>query len=146
VVFLAISISLVFLGWLIGMGISRSALLASLLGGGLVSQVRTVDFGIVEQGTSVTARIPIKNISGVPITLLGGHASCGCTTLTELPLTLAPNSTCEIGVKIDTSRKSGTLREMVELYTDYARVHQFRFSVTGVVTIKATSPKPPRPG
>ena len=45
----------------------------------------TIEYGEVDPGKPVTAKLPITNISGAPITVEGIKGGCGCTPVTAPP-------------------------------------------------------------
>ena len=68
----------------------------------------TIEYGEVEPGKPVTAKLTITNISGAPITVEGIKGGCGCTTVTAPPKDpVAAGASFTVDVTMDPGTKPG---------------------------------------
>jgi hypothetical protein len=74
--------------------------------------------GQLEQNATGTAVFELQNASTKPIRVLGAKASCRCVAIDDLPLTLGPNETKPIRVRLVAGTVAGVQRESAELLFD----------------------------
>ena len=68
----------------------------------------TLEYGEVDPGKPVTAKLTITNISGAPITVEGLKGGCGCTTVTAPPKDpVAAGASFTVDVTMDPGTKPG---------------------------------------
>lgn len=68
----------------------------------------TIEYGEVDPGKPVTAKLTITNISGAPITVEGIKGGCGCTTVTAPPKDpVAAGASFTVDVTMDPGTKPG---------------------------------------
>jgi hypothetical protein len=98
------------------------------------------DLGTVEQGRTCTLGIRLLNTVTRAITLLGAETSCGCTTLTNLPLTLQPSQEVAVQVELHTPKAEKRVESTVRLFTDCDQQAAPSFTIVASVV----APKPVR--
>jgi hypothetical protein len=68
----------------------------------------TIEFGEVDPGKPVTAKLTITNVSDAPITVEGIKGGCGCTTVSAPPREpVAPGASFTVDVTMDPGAKPG---------------------------------------
>lgn len=68
----------------------------------------TIEFGEVDPGKPVTAKLTITNVSDAPITVEGIKGGCGCTTVSAPPKEpVAPGASFTVDVTMDPGTKPG---------------------------------------
>jgi hypothetical protein len=66
-----------------------------------------------------TLNFAVRNTTGTPVRLIGYKPTCECTTIADLPLTIAANETRNICLTLDLKGgKPGKIKMMVPLYFD----------------------------
>ncbi|MGB7343265.1 MAG: DUF1573 domain-containing protein, partial [Pirellulaceae bacterium] len=74
--------------------------------------------GSIEQNATATTVFDLRNASANPIRVLGAKASCRCVAIDDLPLTLGPNESKPIRVRLVAGNVPGVQRESAELLFD----------------------------
>ena len=75
---------------------SPEAALARLRGKSLITD--DVDLGTGKTGEILEGAAIIRNVTYHPIRLVGGSANCGCTVLSDLPVTVKPGGSASVRV------------------------------------------------
>jgi hypothetical protein len=71
----------------------------------------------VRPDEEISTTIRLRNVSTVPVRILGGNASCGCMVLQDLPLDLKPGEYRTIQIRVRPPKKEGArFRYDVVLY------------------------------
>lgn len=65
------------------------------------------DFGVVARGAQLQTKIPMTNIYKVPLNVTDIRVSCGCVEAKAMPMTLQPNETGYLNIKMDGTRFTG---------------------------------------
>ena len=76
------------------------------------------DFGAIEQGKPLEAKLEFSNGGDAILHILELSPSCGCTTTGDWPHELAPGASASIPVKVDTAHFVGQIAKTVTLRTD----------------------------
>jgi hypothetical protein len=104
-----------------------------LQGQRLLVEPRQVRLGEVPPRTILERQIRVVNVSSQPMTLLGSQQSCGCITLDEFPIRIAPGQEHRVALKIGTSDKTGPFEHSIKLFTDEAGSTARQVIVAGTV-------------
>jgi hypothetical protein len=102
--------------WLSG---SPGAALARLRGDVLTVNPGHLDFGPLSAGEARELPVEVSNWSDRPVRLIGGTSDCTCTTLSDLPVTIAPGDRMAVTVRLAAPPSSGQLTRTVKLRTDH---------------------------
>jgi hypothetical protein len=97
---------------------SVSAALAFLRGGRLLVDEPVKSIDGVRAGSQVVISYTLANLSGRPLKLVGMAASCTCTVIEDIPMTLAMSETKMVTAKIKTSDGESDLSGSIRLFTD----------------------------
>ena len=76
------------------------------------------DFGTVEEGKMVEAKINFKNDGKAVLNINDVKTSCGCTAALLSSKTLQPGKSGTLRIELDTSGREGKLTRTVTLYTN----------------------------
>lgn len=60
-----------------------------------------IDLGVVTKGKTAAAEIPVRNLGGRALTILGVSTSCGCTTATLSARSIDPDTAAVLRVEYD---------------------------------------------
>lgn len=120
------------LGGLISYGMSLPAVVSYFQGESLVL-ANTHSVGALEEGRRYTFGIPISNASSRPIRITGAQTSCGCTTLTGLPLTLAPREKRTLEIQVAAIRRMGEFDSRIDLFVDQGNPYIKSFQIQGTI-------------
>jgi len=101
--------------WVYG---SPAAALARLRGDTLIAEPGYLDFGTVPAGERQQATLIVRNWSDRPVRLIGGTSDCSCTTLQDLPVTIAPAERGMVTFALVPPAHAGHLVRTVLLRTD----------------------------
>ena len=113
--------------WVLG---SPDAAIALLRGETVSVDPGYVDLGGGWPGDRLDAVAAVKNWTERPVRLYGGTSDCSCTTLDDLPITIPPRSSADVGVRLRIPRGShGELTRTVFLLTDCAEQPMVTFRV-----------------
>jgi hypothetical protein len=93
----------------------------------------TKSIGVLEGGRHYTVHVPLTNASRRPIKIIGAQASCICTTLTGLPLSLAPGESRSLDIDISTIERMGRIETRIDLFTDHPASQRVSFRIVGMV-------------
>lgn len=108
----------------------------------LTFEPRVLDFGFIRLGERATGTALVRNDGLTPLTILGGRAACGCTSLEiEEGITLAPGETTPVTATFKPSSKLGRWRTSLRVVVDQAGF--FELPVFGEVT-RTIRTVPPR--
>lgn len=102
--------------WVYG---SPGAALSRLRGDELTVAPGHLDFGVLPTGEAADAALTVSNWSDRPVRLIGGTSDCTCTTLSDLPVTIAPGDRVEVTVRLVAPSSAGHLTRTVTLRTDH---------------------------
>jgi len=97
---------------------SVAATLAYLGGERLLVDDLSKSVSGVKAGSPVVVRYTLTNLTGHPVTLVGKMASCSCTNIEGLPLTLAMSETRAVSATITLSKDKPDLSGTIRLFTD----------------------------
>ncbi|MBI2807983.1 MAG: hypothetical protein HYX68_23615 [Planctomycetes bacterium] len=75
--------------------------------------------------------VEIANWTDEPIRLIGGTADCSCTVLHDLPITIAPNETRSVAVRIALSGQPGIFTRKAAFLVDDQGFKEIGFTMTG---------------
>lgn len=75
----------------------------------------TYDFGDITEGDVVEHVFAFTNTGDAPLVIQDAKASCGCTIPNKPEQPVAPGETSEIGVKFNSSGKSGVVKKAITL-------------------------------
>ncbi len=97
----------------------------------------TVHVGNPSQTINVKPRQPFEviydvvNLSNAPIKIIGAQSSCTCTSISELPMTLAPHQTKTFKVNVSASKTDKDQSGSVRLFTTDEHRRSLLLSFTG---------------
>jgi hypothetical protein len=109
--------------WVYG---SPGAALARLRGDPLTVNPDYLELGAIPVGESRDAALTVCNWSDRPVRLIGGTSDCTCTTLSDLPVTIAPGERTTVAIHLVAPPGAGLLTRMVMLRTDHPDQPQVR--------------------
>jgi hypothetical protein len=72
----------------------------------------------VDSGKPFSIDYTITNLTFSPIKLIGANMSCSCTSIDDLPLTIAPSKSRTIKVNVNAPGGESNFSGQVELFTD----------------------------
>ena len=75
----------------------------------------TYDFGDITEGDVVEHIFTFTNTGDAPLVIQDAKASCGCTIPKKPEQPVAPGETSEIGVKFNSSSKSGVVKKAITI-------------------------------
>lgn len=75
----------------------------------------TYDFGDITQGDVVEHVFTFTNTGDAPLVIQDAKASCGCTIPKKPEQPVAPGETSEIGVKFNSTGKSGVVKKAITI-------------------------------
>ncbi len=78
----------------------------------------TYDFGKIEEGKVVDAKISFKNEGSGVLVINDVKTSCGCTAVLLSSKTLQPGESGNIRIELDTANREGKLTRTVTLYSN----------------------------
>jgi hypothetical protein len=84
----------------------------------LVLDKNEYDFGEVEEGKMVEAKIGFKNIGEGTLEIIDVKTSCGCTAALLSSKKLAPGEKGTVRIELDTAGREGKMTRTVSLYTN----------------------------
>lgn len=113
----------VMLAGLIGMGIwlygSPERVWARLQDEPLSVTPEYIDCGSGKPGETLEATVAVSNWTDEPVSINGGTSDCSCVATVGLPITIPPNESREIPLRLRVPpSKSGAFTRKVELWTD----------------------------
>ncbi|MBI2804594.1 MAG: hypothetical protein HYX68_06370 [Planctomycetes bacterium] len=97
----------------------------------------------VEPGASGEQReitVDVANWTDEPVRLIGGTADCSCTVLHDLPITIAPNETRSVAVRIALSGRPGIFTRKAAFLVDDHGFKEIGFTMTGRI-LKNSQPR-----
>lgn len=77
--------------------------------------------GEVEAGRLYHVTFRLCNDSDRPVRIVGFRSSCGCTTASDLPMTIPPSKACWLVVRFVPKDKPKVSDTQVSIYTDHAQ-------------------------
>lgn len=92
----------------------------AFLRGDVVSIDSHIDLGTLMASQRTTHSVPIRNLTGHEVRLIGSKGTCGCVSAPTMPLTIPPGESLDLVFKIkpeDAGIING-LHETVELFLD----------------------------
>jgi hypothetical protein len=110
---------------------SPHAGLAYLRGDSVTVTPRLIDVGEGYQGDRKEAVIRLHNWSAQPIRVIGGTSDCSCVVTRDLPVTLSPDESCNLTVRLVITGSAGQFTRTAQLFTDDDRHRSVRFRLTG---------------
>lgn len=134
--FILAGITPVCLGVGIGLFVSSNrmdAWLATLFRTPVYIQSYTTDLGSVGPGMKAEAPVTVVNRSARPVRLIGGSASCSCTTTQGLPVDIPAGGKVEIQITVNVNGSPGRFAHGYQLFTDLAGWPRISGRVTGRV-------------
>lgn len=112
---------------------------ASSGGGLLVTESTTKRLGEMPPGQVQTASFVLKNLGDRPVKLIGAKASCSCTAVDGVPVTVAPSGSREVTFRVATPSQPGPVDGEVTLYTNNPEQVEIRLRYAGEV-VDPTAP------
>lgn len=89
-----------------------------------------VDFGNGQAGNEIERSVEVSNWTQQPVRLIGGTSDCSCITTANMPLTIEPNQTVTLPIRLrPPSESKGTMSRWVELLTDCPQRRTIRLVV-----------------
>jgi hypothetical protein len=77
---------------------SVTATIAWLQGYAICPDASAKDLGTIQAGVKHSAAFRLRNLASQPVTVIGAEASCYCTVVGSLPLTIPPGEEREVAV------------------------------------------------
>jgi len=77
-----------------------------------------IDFGTVEEGTIVNAKVDIRNSGNGVLVIKFIRTTCGCTAAMISSKRIEPNQTGTINIELDTSDREGLLTRTITIFTN----------------------------
>jgi hypothetical protein len=112
---------------------SAEAAVAKLRGQTLTNTSH-LDFGTGTPGTVATATATVHNWTDAPLRLIGGTSDCSCLATQDLPITIPPNGSVEVSVKLKIPAGTpGQLTRSVEFLTDCPKHPRLRLTAGAMV-------------
>jgi len=111
-----------------------------LLGG--TPGTATIDLGDVDPGFATESSVRVTNSGTKPVTIARATSSCECTSVPEIPVTLAAGASQELKVATDTNHEPdfrGSLAIEVQLEDEQRTLGTIRV----LITVKAGEEKKP---
>ena len=68
-----------------------------------IDVVRSHDLGTVDKGALAVADLPVRNLGGGLLTVVGVSTSCGCTTATVTPMRIPPGGEARLHIEYDSA-------------------------------------------
>lgn len=84
----------------------------------LVASPQTVDFGIVDPGSELSAEITLLNTSDKPVRILRAQPSCTCTTVNMDNVVIPARGTVQMPISMTTNRAVGRKVARVQLLVE----------------------------
>ena len=97
---------------------SVSAALAYLRGDGLIPDVYTRSFGIVDKNERPTIEFSLTNYTEQPIKVVGSNSSCTCLVTSDLPMVVPPHARSTLRVAARSRSRPGPYSERIHLLTE----------------------------
>ncbi len=113
--------------WFFG---SPEVALARLRGDSVTVSPEQLDLGVGPIATTLISSVEVHNWTDEPLRVYGGTSDCGCIATSDLPITIPPQETRAVSVRMNIPNSApGTLSRKVELLTDHPRQSTLRFGV-----------------
>ena len=116
---------------------SSEVALASLGGSDLAVRPGLVDFGSGPAGDTVPCTVTVHNLSAEAVTLLGGTADCSCVATADMPVTIPPGESRDVGILLKLPAAAGTFRREAYLWTDCPSTKTLVIELTGRASLPA---------
>lgn len=97
---------------------SLSAALSAMRGDSLLANPAYQVVNGVHPGSRVRVQYALTNASDRPIKVIGINTSCSCTTVADIPMSLAPRQTKSVTATIVTREGQVGLDGSIRIYTD----------------------------
>jgi hypothetical protein len=105
--------------------------LAYLRGARLIISPAMVSLGEVQRGEEREVSFSVVNYTSKDVFLLGGEASCGCVTLSSLPLAIPAQGSQELTIKVRVISSTERFHQFIRYYTDYEETPVLVVSIKG---------------
>ncbi|MCI0461710.1 MAG: DUF1573 domain-containing protein [Gemmataceae bacterium] len=113
---------------------SLPAAIAYLRGERISISPRLVDVGAGARGEEREVAVTVSNWTDQPIRLIGGTADCSCTVLDDLPVTIAPQESRSVSIRVSLSGAPGIFTRKAGFLIDDESVQRIHFRLTGQIT------------
>jgi hypothetical protein len=97
-----------------------------------------IDFGTVECGAHVSARIRVVNCGTNTLSIVGARKSCGCIDIESFPVAVRAGSSYPLEVSMSIPSQPAQFAYSVELYVaeEKTNLSPFSIALTGSATCK----------
>lgn len=113
---------------------SVAAGLAAFRGDDLFVGERTIRAGEVAIGKACDGELVIRNLTSVPIQLVGAQTRCSVLADADVPATIPPMETVAVPFKFRIPLSPGAFNERLTFYTSSTANQRVELVVTGVAT------------
>lgn len=100
------------------------------------------DLGTVVKGARAVADLPVRNLGTGPLAVAAVSTSCGCTTATLTPMTIAPGAEGRLHIEYNSNAHAedmGRIDRSVFISSNDPDEDDVQIRITVLVTPKATS-------
>ncbi len=116
--------------------------IVNLKGQSLMLPAGDADAGVAPQGETRVVTVTVENVSGTPVRLIGGTASCSCVATADLPLTVPPYGRAEVRVGVKFTGEPGIFLHNYDWYTDCPRQPRVGSRIAGRIGPAVPSAQP----
>ncbi len=99
---------------------------------GSATLVRTTvsDFGVQKVGSEIPVTIKLKNLTSIPLSIIGIQRSCSCIRSSHRPIAIPPDGEALVDFVVH-SKNAGKFHQRVVFYTDSKRQFSFAEDIFG---------------
>src|SRR5262249_20186873 len=113
---------------------SSEAALAYFRGERVSAKPNLIDLGEGEAGTSRTSPVELVNRTDAPIRIIGGSSDCSCVTTDDLPISIGPNESRSLTVRVRFVGPPGIFSRTFVLFTEDQSLGVIGLRLTGRIT------------
>ncbi len=132
-----VAIALLLLAILIGYGRwstgSFDLVWTWLSGNQLLFTPTNIELGEVPANAVIDQQIQVRNVSTIPLTILGAQASCRCLGLDNFPIKVAAGEQQILKIRIASGPRPGRLSHSIKFFFDGDMCSSVIVSVTGTI-------------
>jgi hypothetical protein len=104
-----------------------------LSGNQLLFTPTNIELGKVAANAVIDQQIQVRNVSTIPLTILGAQASCRCIGLDNFPIKVAAGEQQILKIRIASGPRPGRLSHSIKFFFDGDMCSSVIVSVTGTI-------------